>query len=57
MLYKIEVSDGFFPMTFIGEFEAVSKEAAIKEAKEFYAMDLGTTEDQIEIVSVKEITT
>lgn len=55
MLYEIEVSDGFFPTTFKGLFRAESKEAAVAEAKEDYAMELGTTEDEIEIISVREM--
>lgn len=54
MLYEIEISDGFFPQTFVGEFEADSMEAVINEAKEYYASELGTTQDQIKIVIVKE---
>lgn len=55
MLFQIEVSDGFFPQTFKGEFEAKSKSAATKEAKEYYAAELGTTKNQIKVVSVKEL--
>lgn len=55
MLFEIEVSDGFFATTFTGGFEAESKEAAINDAKEYYAMELGTKEDEIKIISVIEI--
>lgn len=54
MLYEIEVSDGFFPTTFKGEFEAESKEAAINEAREYYAAELGITENEVKIISVIE---
>lgn len=55
MKFKINVSDGFFPQTFEGEFEAKTKEKAIKDAKEEYASELGTTPDQIKIISVTEL--
>lgn len=55
MLYEIEVSDGFFPTTFKGEFEAESMEVAIDEAREYYATELGTTENEVKIISVIEI--
>lgn len=50
--YKITIEDEMFGKL-SGEFHATSEKEAIKEAKEFYAHELDTTEDYIEIVSVK----
>ena len=52
--YKITIDDGFFgPLT--GQFIATSEEEAVKEAKDFYAHELDTFLEDIEIVSVEQI--
>jgi len=35
-----------------GEFDCKSEDDAIKQAKEFYANELGTTEDEIKILEI-----
>lgn len=42
------------PMTFTGSFDCSCREKAINEAKEYYAYEFDTTEDEIEIVEVQE---
>lgn len=54
-LYKFEVTDNFFPSTFEGETKADNKDSAIQDLKETYAMELGTTEDEIEVLNIQEI--
>jgi hypothetical protein len=56
MIYKITVQDddGFFgPLA--GEFDGANKSEAIKQAKEWYAAELGTNPSNIEIISAVEI--
>lgn len=38
-----------------GEFEANNEQLAVKDAKEWYAMEFGTTEEEIQILKVKEL--
>lgn len=52
--YKITVTDNFFP-ELSAEIDAESEQQAIAIAKDHYAMELDTTEDYIEIVSVEEL--
>lgn len=51
--YEITVRDSFFKQDLSGEFEAESQEAAISAALEFYAYELGTVADELEVVGVK----
>lgn len=55
MKYKFKVSDGFFHQTFEGITNAKSKKEAVIELKEFYAMELDTTEEYIKIIELVEI--
>ena len=47
--FNFEVTDGFFPSTFEGETEALNIEEATSELKEWYAMELGTAEEEIQV--------
>lgn len=40
---------------FSGEFSGPSEKEALQEAKEFYAYEMDTDENEIEILSVKKI--
>jgi len=51
--YTFEVSDGFFPQKFRITIEAFTVKEAEKEAREVYAEDLGTTEDQLRVKLLK----
>jgi hypothetical protein len=51
MTYKITINDEMFG-NLSGEFTGFTEQNAIDQAKEFYASELDTTEDCIEIVSV-----
>jgi hypothetical protein len=54
MKYNITIDDGFFgPLT--GQFIANSKEEAVKEAKDFYSLELDTDSDHIEILRVEQL--
>lgn len=55
MLFRFKVSDGFFPVEFEGTQEAITMEVATLEIIEFYANELGTTENQIKIVELIEV--
>jgi hypothetical protein len=60
MKYEITIkakNNVFSDQEFSGEFgsDLNEKDRAIAEAKDFYASSLDTTEDCIEIISVKEI--
>ena len=52
--FKITITDHFFP-ALSGEFTAYTKSQAINQAKEFYAMQLDTDIDYIEIVNVEQV--
>lgn len=52
--YKITINDGFFPHNLTGEFSGITKEAAIKECKEFYAYELDTIAEEIKIISIEQ---
>jgi len=54
MKYKIKIDDGFFG-PFTGQFIANSKEEAVKEAKDFYSLELDTNADYIEILSMEQL--
>jgi len=57
-LITIKAKNNIIDTEFSGEFgeeTGTSEALAIEEAKDFYACELDTTEDQIEIISVKEI--
>lgn len=53
MNYIVTIKDEWFGIM-SGTFEASSEMEAIAEAKDFYAMANDTTENYIEIVSVRE---
>jgi ribosomal protein L20A (L18A) len=55
MKFDFMVSDGFFSHPFTGVMEAESKEEAIELIKDDYACELGTTQDQIEILEINLI--
>jgi hypothetical protein len=52
MKYKIAVSSKFDNRIYNGEFEAESKEQAIKDCQEFYALELDTIPSEVEILEV-----
>lgn len=52
MKYKTVVKDSFFKLTLDGEFEAKSLEDAEKQCRDFYAQELDTTPDAVELVSI-----
>ncbi len=54
-LFKVTVCDYFFGVELSGEFEAESAEEAEAIAREFYAHDLGTTPEEIDVVDVREV--
>lgn len=54
-IYAITIYDTFFNQNLTGEFEAESLEAAKTEALEFYACELGTEPNELEIVSAMEL--
>ena len=54
MKYKITIDEGFFG-SFTGQFIANSKEEAVKEAKDFYSLELDTDPDHIKILSVEQL--
>lgn len=49
--YVITVYDDFFATNLSGDFFAETEEDAKQEAKEFYAQELDTFENDVEIVS------
>lgn len=49
--YLITVFDDFFNLNLSGDFFADNEEAAKQEAREFYAQELDTTENDVKIVS------
>lgn len=55
--YKITITDNFFaPLSGLtGEFEAATEDHAAQQAKEYYAYELDTTEDEIQILSILKI--
>jgi len=55
MKYQITIRDNFFDHELTGEFEANSEYTAKKMAKEYYAYELDTVENAIEIIKVTEI--
>jgi hypothetical protein len=52
--FTFEISDGFFPQKFRITIEAATVEKAEKEAREVYAEDLGTSEDQLVVKLISE---
>lgn len=53
--FEITVRDSFLKKEFAEVFEAETKEDAEQEAREIYAEQLDTFEDEVEIVSIKEL--
>ena len=53
--YKITVHDDFLNVDLSGTFKTSSKQKAIAECKDFYAYELDTTEDAINIVKIERI--
>lgn len=51
--FTFEVSDGFFPQKFRITIEAATQKEAEKKAREVYAEDLGTTEDELKVKLLK----
>lgn len=53
--YLITVNDDFFKKQFTGQFRGETKEDAEKDCKDFYAHELGTNPDKVEIVNTVEV--
>lgn len=53
--YKFEVTEAYTPNPLNGTIVAPSKEDAIHELKEWYACELGTIEDEINVKIIAEI--
>jgi hypothetical protein len=55
MTFKITVTDDFFAKELTGTFIADTEEAAIVEAKDFYAYALDTNMEDIQIIKAEEV--
>lgn len=53
--FKITIKDNFFDEHLTGEFDAVNEDQAKSDAKEYYAHELDTTPEHIEIISCNKI--
>ena len=53
-MYKITVYDDFFKKSFTGQFTGTQKEA-IKQCKEFYALELDTDPKEINIIKIEHV--
>jgi len=53
--FHFEVSDGFFPQKFSAIFEGNTQQEAETECREWYAHELGTSEDEltVELIRIK----
>ncbi|WP_186673002.1 hypothetical protein [Sporosarcina sp. BP05] len=48
-VFNFKVKDDFFPQVFEGEIEADTKEKALDEISDWYAMELGTVSEALDI--------
>lgn len=53
--FKVTVKDEFFDMELSADIQANDAQSAIAEAQDFYAMELDTTIDYIEIIGCVEL--
>lgn len=53
--YRIVIYDDFFKKEFTGDFGAEDQETAIEEAKEYYAFELDTQPNEIDVRSITEL--
>lgn len=54
-VYAVTVRDSFFRMELCGEFEAASQKDAELQARQYYAEELDSVPEEIEIVGIKRV--
>lgn len=54
--FKIKIEDSFFNKVFTSESDAPSESEAIRETLDFYAYELDTVPNELNIISIENIT-